>query len=37
MLRGHEMHNGKPRDMVVYGMLAPDFYERYETIFGEPE
>ena len=37
LLRAHEYHNGEARDMYVYGMLARDFYKRYETLFGIPE
>ncbi|GCE21743.1 GNAT family N-acetyltransferase [Dictyobacter kobayashii] len=33
VLRQHELHNGKRQDLHVYGILKPEFYERYETIF----
>ena len=37
LLRDHEWHNGEARDMVVYGMLAGEFQERYETLFPLPD
>lgn len=33
ILRQHELHNGVRQDLHVYGILKPEFYERYETIF----
>lgn len=37
ILRQHEFHNGSLQDMYVFGMLKPEFYHRYETIFKLPE
>ena len=37
LLRSHEVHNGAARDMIVYGMLAGEFYERNETLFRVPD
>ena len=37
LLRGHEQHNGAARDMYVHGMLAREFRERHETLFGLPD
>lgn len=36
ILRQHEIHNGARQDMHVFGMLKPEFYQRYETIFKVP-
>lgn len=36
-LRQHEYHNGVRQDTHVYGMLRPEFYARYDTIFKVPE
>lgn len=33
ILRQHEFHNGTRRDMHHFGILKPEFYQRYETIF----
>ncbi len=33
ILRQHDLHNGVRQDLYVYGILKPEFYERYETIF----
>ena len=33
VLRQHEFHNGARQDMHVFGMLKPEFYQKYETIF----
>jgi RimJ/RimL family protein N-acetyltransferase len=33
ILRQHDLHNGVRQDLHVYGILKPEFYERYETIF----
>jgi RimJ/RimL family protein N-acetyltransferase len=32
ILRQHEFHNGSLQDMFVFGILKPEFYQRYETI-----
>lgn len=37
VLRGHERHNGAAQDMCVFGMLADEFKERYETLFRLPD
>ncbi len=37
ILRQHEFHNGSLRDLYVFGLLKPEFYQRYETIFKLPE
>jgi RimJ/RimL family protein N-acetyltransferase len=37
ILRQHELQNGKRQDLHVYGILKPEFYERYPTIFTLPE
>jgi RimJ/RimL family protein N-acetyltransferase len=37
ILRQHERANGKRQDLHVYGILKPEFYERYPTIFTLPE
>ena len=36
ILRQHEIHNGVRQDMYIFGMLKPEFYQRYETIFTLP-
>ncbi|HLX57809.1 MAG TPA: GNAT family protein [Ktedonobacteraceae bacterium] len=36
IFRQHEIHNGVRQDMHVFGMLKPEFYQRYETIFKLP-
>ncbi len=36
ILRQHEIHNGARQDMHVFGILKPEFYQRYETIFKVP-
>ena len=36
ILRQHEIHNGARQDMHVFGLLKPEFYQRYETIFKVP-
>ncbi|GLV60932.1 acetyltransferase [Dictyobacter sp. S3.2.2.5] len=33
ILRQHEVHNGVRQDVHFYGILKPEFYQRYETIF----
>ncbi len=33
VLRQHEFHNGARQDMHVFGMLKPEFYQKYETMF----
>nr|WP_269453482.1 GNAT family protein [Paenibacillus swuensis] len=33
LLRQHEIHHGKPRDMFFYGLLKTEFYDKYESIF----
>lgn len=33
ILRQHEVHNGARQDMHFYGILKPEFYQKYETIF----
>jgi hypothetical protein len=37
ILRQHDLQNGKRQDLHVYGILKPEFYERYPTIFTLPE
>ncbi|HVB24868.1 MAG TPA: GNAT family protein [Ktedonobacteraceae bacterium] len=37
ILRQHEFHNGSRQDMHVFGILKPEFYQRYETIFRLPD
>lgn len=37
ILRQHDLQNGKRQDLHVYGILKPEFYERYSTIFTLPE
>jgi RimJ/RimL family protein N-acetyltransferase len=37
VLRQHEIHNGVRQDLHVFGMLKPEFYQRYETLFRLPE
>jgi RimJ/RimL family protein N-acetyltransferase len=37
LLREHEIHNGAARDMCVFGMLAREFFARYETLFPLPK
>lgn len=37
VLRQYEIHNGVRQDMHVYGMLKPEFYQRYSTIFQLPK
>jgi len=36
VLRQHEIHNGVRQDLHMFGMLKPEFYQRYETIFTSP-
>jgi RimJ/RimL family protein N-acetyltransferase len=36
ILRQHELHNGARQDMHIFGMLKPEFYQRYQTIFTLP-
>jgi RimJ/RimL family protein N-acetyltransferase len=36
-LRQHEYHNGARQDMHIYGLLKPEFYARYQTIFALPD
>lgn len=31
--RQHEIHNGVPQDLHLFGMLRSEFYERWQTIF----
>lgn len=33
ILRQHEIHNGVRQDMHFFGMLKPEFYQQYETMF----
>ena len=33
ILRQHEFHNGARQDMHIFGILKPEFYQKYETIF----
>ncbi len=33
LLRQHNIHLGKRQDVIHYGMLKPEFYQQYETIF----
>lgn len=37
ILRQHDLQNGVRQDLYVYGILKPEFYERYPTIFTLPE
>ncbi|MBO0796291.1 MAG: GNAT family N-acetyltransferase [Ktedonobacteraceae bacterium] len=37
ILRQHDVQNGVRQDLHVYGILKPEFYERYPTIFALPE
>ena len=37
ILRQHALQNGVRQDMYIYGILRPEFYERYATIFTLPE
>jgi RimJ/RimL family protein N-acetyltransferase len=37
ILRQHEFHNGSRQDMHFFGILKPEFYQRYETIFSVPD
>lgn len=36
ILRQHEIHNGVRQDMHFFGMLKPEFYQQYETLFKLP-
>lgn len=36
ILRQHEIHNGVRQDMHIFGILKPEFYQRYQTIFRLP-
>ncbi len=36
ILRQHEFHNGSRQDMHFFGILKPEFYQRYPTIFSLP-
>ena len=36
ILRQHEIHNGVRQDMHFFGILKPEFYQKYETIFKLP-
>lgn len=33
LLRQHDIRNGVRQDISIFGMLKPEFYEKYETIF----
>ncbi|MBA2392272.1 MAG: GNAT family N-acetyltransferase [Ktedonobacteraceae bacterium] len=33
ILRQHEIHNGARQDMHIFGILKPEFYQRYQTLF----
>jgi RimJ/RimL family protein N-acetyltransferase len=33
LLRQHDIRNGKRQDVIHFGILKPEFYEKYETIF----
>ncbi|HLW02208.1 MAG TPA: GNAT family protein [Ktedonobacterales bacterium] len=33
LLRQHDIHNGKRQDVFHFGILKPEFYQQYETIF----
>lgn len=37
ILRQHEFHNGSRQDMHFFGILKPEFYQRYQTIFSVPD
>ena len=37
ILRQHEFHNGSRQDIHFFGILKPEFYQRYETIFRLPD
>ncbi len=36
ILRQHDVHNGVRQDMHVFGILKPEFYAKYETLFKLP-
>jgi len=36
ILRQHDLHNGVRQDMHFFGILKPEFYQRYQTIFKLP-
>ena len=33
LLRQHDIHNGVRQDTYIFGILKPEFYHKYETIF----
>lgn len=33
LLRQHDFHNGVRQDIYIFGILKPEFYQKYETIF----
>lgn len=33
LLRQHDFHNGVRQDTYIFGILKPEFYQKYETIF----
>lgn len=37
ILRQHEFHNGSRQDTHFFGILKPEFYQRYQTIFSVPD
>ena len=36
MLRQHEIHNGARQDMIIFGILKTEFYERVSSLFAIP-
>lgn len=36
VLRQHELYDGVRQDTHVFGILKPEFYRRYKTIFRLP-
>ncbi|MEW6734911.1 MAG: GNAT family protein [Acidobacteriota bacterium] len=36
ILRKHEYHNGQLRDVYAFGILKPEFYQRYTSLFAIP-
>ena len=37
LLRQHDFHNGVRQDTYIFGILKPEFYQKYETIFTLPK
>jgi RimJ/RimL family protein N-acetyltransferase len=36
LLRQHDIHLGKRQDVYHFGMLKPEFYQKYQTMFAAP-